>query len=290
MSYSTATLLHSGFVTNCSSALRNGLLAGFIGALCACSSLSDQADAFASQQGWKRVIVTGDTFRHVSYQSRQASIPRQTVHVYIEGDGRPWEAGGFIASADPTPARPLALELMAKDPSPSLYLGRPCYFGLATDTACETKYWTSARYSTPVIASMATALNHYARAQDAERLVLIGYSGGGVVATLMTQHLEFPVSVVTLGSNLDIDTWAHNHRFLPLDQSINPMNSAGLDGVRHRHFAGALDANVKPDIIQRFSSKHNGEFVLLPGVDHSCCWVDKWPGLLHHEQGTQPEQ
>jgi hypothetical protein len=48
--------------------------------------------------------------RHLVYSRPGAA--HAPLHVYIEHDGTPWLQGVHVA-ADPTPRRPLVLELMA---------------------------------------------------------------------------------------------------------------------------------------------------------------------------------
>src|SRR6266545_4164343 len=74
--------------------------------------------------------VEGEGFAHVVY--RPAGLRPdggRVLHIYLDGDGTPWERGR--PAPDPTPRAPLVLRLMALDPAPRVYLGRPCYHGLA---------------------------------------------------------------------------------------------------------------------------------------------------------------
>lgn len=229
----------------------------------------------------ERSVTTGEPFLHLIY-SRNVDKTTEVLHVYIEGDGRPWLAGGQRPADDPTPANPLALHLMAKDNSPALYLGRPCYFGLSKLSPCETRDWTSARYSPEVVASMTSALNTFTTERSISKIVLIGYSGGGALAVLIAPQLATQVRVVTIAANLDTDAWTAAHNYLPLNNSLNPMLSAHMNSVAHHHFAGARDSNVNPYIIQAFARQHGGGFTLQENDNHVCCWEDKWPSLLHN--------
>ena len=88
-------------------------------------------------------IVEGRAFRHVVVRNHGPAA-RELLHVYIEGDGRP---GFLYPSRDPTSRTLLMLHLMELDPAPSIYLGRPCYLGLANDRQCNSHYWTDRRFS-----------------------------------------------------------------------------------------------------------------------------------------------
>ncbi|MES1943959.1 hypothetical protein PC39_07589 [Salinisphaera sp. PC39] len=243
-----------------------------------CASLPERVDAFAEAQGLERRVVAGDGFRHVVY-AREADDTPRSLHVYIEGDGRPW-LHGVLASADPTPRTPYALALMGRDPRPAIYLGRPCYFGLADEPGCEPRLWTDARYGPEVVASMAAALDGLLAERGWPAVMLVGYSGGGTLAVLLADRVPGVRRVVTVAGNLDTDAWTAAHGYRPLAGSLNPMTAARLAGVEHLHFAGAADANVSPGIARAFAERHGGRVQVVEGFDHRCCWRERWPGLL----------
>ena len=243
-----------------------------------CASLPERVDAFAEAQGLERRVVAGDGFRHVVYVQGEPEASAR-VHVYIEGDGRPW-LHGVLASADPTPRIPYALALMARDPRPALYLGRPCYFGLADEPGCESRLWTDARYGPEVVASMAAALDGLLAERGRPAVVLVGYSGGGTLAVLLADRVPGVRRVVTVAGNLDTAAWTAAHGYRPLAGSLNPMTAARLAGVEHLHFAGSADANVSPGIARAFVERHGGRVRVVEGFDHRCCWRERWPDLL----------
>jgi len=132
------------------------------------------------------------------------------LNVYLEGDGTPWRYR-TIVMPDPTPRRPLMLELMSADPSWSLYLGRPCYNGTSRDAGCDNRLWTSARYSPQVVDSMASAIRVISERHDVDEIRLFGHSGGGALAVLLTEQLSNVKLIVTIAGNLDIDAWTDHH-------------------------------------------------------------------------------
>jgi pimeloyl-ACP methyl ester carboxylesterase len=214
----------------------------------------------------------------VVYQ-RDGAGPADTLHVYIEGDGRPW-LYGVLAAVDPTPRDAYALRLMARDPAPAVYLGRPCYFGLHADDSCDERFWTAARYAPAVVDSMAAALERLLAEQGHPAAVLVGYSGGGALAVLLADKVSRVRRVVTIAANLDTDQWTARHGYLPLAESLNPMTSARLQGIAHVHFGGAGDAVVPGDMIRAFAERHGGRYRIVDGFDHRCCWHQRWPDLL----------
>lgn len=245
-----------------------------------CQTLPERVDDYAARQGMARRVVAGEPFRHVVYERRGATPAADTLHVYIEGDGRPWLYGALVAT-DPTPRNAYALTLMAADPRPSLYLGRPCYFGLHDEGACDGRLWTSARYAPEVVDSMAAALGRLLAERGHPEVVLVGYSGGGALAVLLADRVAGVRGVVTVAANLDTDGWTARHGYLPLEGSLNPMASARLEGIPHVHLGGAEDTVVPGDMIRAFARRHGGRYRILDGFDHRCCWRDNWPGLLY---------
>ena len=239
--------------------------------------------ASPAHQWWRHVagagltpsIVAGHGFRHVVVDKpgRAPGI----LHVYVDGDGTPWQAGR--PAADPTPRNPLVLELMRLDDNPSLYLGRPCYHGL-DDPGCGAGLWTGERYSDRVVSSMAAALRTYVAARDVPRLAFIGYSGGGALAVLLASRFPQAAAVVTVAGNLDTDAWAAHHRYLRLTGSLNPAAHARLPAsLYQRHYVGTRDRVVPREIVAGGAGDPS-TVVVVPEFDHVCCWPRLWPAIL----------
>ena len=107
------------------------LLAGALAA--GCASPAARFDARAAALALERGVVPGDGFIHVVYRRPTAAASR-LLHLYLDGDGRPWD--GRLAAADPTPQELLTLRLLARDSAAAVYLGRPCYHGMAEASRC----------------------------------------------------------------------------------------------------------------------------------------------------------
>jgi hypothetical protein len=224
----------------------------------------------------RAAVVSGTTFQHVVFE--QARRPSRALHVYIDGDGTPW--AGWRPAMDPTPRNPLLLRLMALDPHPSVYLGRPCYHGLSQSPPCSSVLWTSERYSEAVVSSMAAALRGVLRAGGFERLAWFGYSGGGAIAVLLAPRFAETTDLVTFAANLDIDAWADRHGYSRLVGSLNPARQAPLPArIRQRHYAGGKDRVVPKDIVVRGPIDRD-TVVVIPSYDHTCCWETLWPAVL----------
>ena len=229
--------------------------------------------------------IPGDGFAHrVRVQGDLHAAPR--VHVYLEGDGRPFRTRHHPAS-DPSPRHALALELMMIDATPSLYLGRPCYDGLAQAPACVAPLWTSARYGAGVVTSMRAALIALQRRYGFTSITLIGYSGGGVLASLIAEGLPAVTGIVTLAANLDIDAWARLHAYTPLSQSLNPATRAPLPvAISQWHYVGNDDRNVPPALVRAALARSpTAHLRVLSGVGHVEGWRQAWPALLREIDG-----
>ncbi len=217
---------------------------------------------------------------HTVY-TRGVAPDSATLHIYLSGDGTPFLDPHHV-SDDPTPRRPLALELMLADPTPALYIGRPCYEGRATEAGCSPALWSQARYSEAVVASMSAAVASLAAGAPRARVTLIGYSGGGVLAVLIAQRLPRIGQVVTIGANLDIDGWTRLHGYSALAGSLNPAAfTAWRSTLAQIHFVGAKDRNVPSTLVVAFAaSVPTAQVRIIDGFDHRCCWVEQWPRLL----------
>ena len=246
----------------------------------ACTPPARHIEATAESHGFSRSIVRGTRYEHVLYSNRLADA-NSPLHVYIEGDGIPYLAGGLPAP-DPTPRVTVMLDLMALDPGPAVYLGRPCYFGLADRPPCEAGDWTQRRFSPEVVESMASALDQITRASHNGQLELFGHSGGGTLAVLLAHRVKNVIRVVTLAGNLDHRKWSELHGYLPLTGSLNPVDEGPLPAyIAQLHVAGERDKIVPANLIESAAIQLGAEGIrILPGQAHACCWADFWQELL----------
>ncbi len=259
------------------------LLAALVAVLlAACATPAERFDRRASALGFASTALQGDGFHHLAYVAGPLG-GSDTLHVYIEHDGTPW-LDLTQPSANPTPRMPLALELMAADVGPRLFLGRPCYFAplVERDVTCVPLYWTHLRYSPEVVGSMAAALRRFLVLHSYRRVVLIGYSGGGTLAWLVAAHIPETAAVITVAANLDTDDWTRIHGYTRLAGSLNPALMPPLSAtIVQRHYVGGRDRNVPPTIVQSFARRHPGARVVeIAEFDHQCCWIERWPKLL----------
>ena len=255
-------------------------VAAVIVTVAACATPTERVNRVSEAAGFERKTVAGDPFEHLILIHNTDGASGADLHVYIEGDGSPWIAGRWAAT-DPTPQTPVMLRLMQLDPGPALYLGRPCYFGL--QRSCEPENWTDGRYSQTVLRSMSIALHTALERLASQRdIVLIGHSGGGVLAMLLAPQVPRVSGVVTLAANLDTDSWTEYHGYRPLSTSLNPANEAPLPKyISQLHLVGESDPNVPVQLIQPVVDRQpQAQLLRYPGYDHTCCWAEIWPAVL----------
>jgi hypothetical protein len=242
-----------------------------------CSSPSRMFDLTAASLGLEREVVTGTEFQHVLFW-RSAEPKRRPLHVYLDGDGTP--ISGRQPSEDPTPRNTLMLSLLAQDPGPAVYVGRPCYHGMARALECSADLWTSARYSERVVSSLAAILNSLLQSGPYDGVSFFGHSGGGTLAMLLGERVAGTRAVVTLGANLDIDAWADLHGIPRLSASLNPAARQVPGQILQRHYVGSGDRIVPQSVVTSGIRAANAELIVVNGYDHLCCWTELWPTIL----------
>ncbi len=210
-------------------------------------------------------------------------IKASSLRIYIEGDGLAW-VSSRRPSKNPTPVRPVALELALLDAQPSVYLARPCQY-VTPDASCAMKYWTSHRYGEEVIESTSNAISAIKKYYGVQNLELLGFSGGAAVAALVAARRDDVTRLVTVAGNMDHVFWTNLHRVSPLTGSLNPADFAGrLSKIPQVHFVGQDDDNVSLEVLRSYQRRipetNNMITSIVPDFDHQCCWADGWKSLL----------
>ena len=253
---------------------------------CGCTGRHIVADDLAAAAAFTRSSVRGTQFTHVAY-SADGGGARAPIWVYLEGDGVPW-IDETVPARDPTPRALVALGLMAKGPRPAVYLGRPCYFGTAGDPPCEAVWWTHRRFGAEVVASMIASLRRLLdeKGWHGRAINLVGFSGGGTLATLMAFRLDGVCALVSIASPLDIDEWTVSRGFSRMVGSENPARLPPIDSrVRQLHLRGERDRIVPPDNGIEFRRRNPAAvFRSIENVDHGLGWLAIWESL--HSKGT----
>lgn len=205
--------------------------------------------------------------------------------VYIEGDGVAYVTR-FERAIDPTPERPIALELAARHPGPNvLYLARPCQFtGGNKARNCDSRYWTSHRYAPEAVEALEQAIRDFAAVKNLMPTAFYGYSGGAAMAMLVAARRPEAESLVTVAGVLDHEAWTRHFGDAPLHGSLNPADQASrLRHLAQRHFIGGKDDQVPPGVAAAYLGRLGpGAMAMLTEIrtyGHECCWADGWPEL-----------
>lgn len=242
------------------------------------------AKELAAARGWQGQLIKAGDFVLQSYLP--ATQLTQELTVYLEGDGLAW-LNLSTPSTDPTPRDPLALRLaLAHTQGLAVYLARPCQFTGPLVGNCAPRYWQEARFASEVVNATLQALDHLKATYQAQRLRLVGYSGGAAIAALAATRRNDVTQLITVAGNLDLEAWTKHHRITTLTDSLDPAKEqAALSRVPQRHYAGGRDAVIPPFLLQGFlQSLQTGvdvQLVVEPTYNHRCCWVENWPKLLH---------
>jgi len=284
------------------------ILALLAAALGGCVTPTASFKARAVLAGLYERDVPGETFTHAAFWNRAARrMPNATatpgprvLHIYIDGDGKPYEPGHpERPTRDPTPRNPITLGLISQDDAPAVLLGRPCFDGQHKTPQCASAYWNDLRYSEQVVASMTAAMHRLIEQTRADGAVLFGVSGGGALGVLIADRSDKVLGLVTVGANLDLNAWyAYHANAESVDRNAwwawhkkpgpgDVLNPA-TDGRRHvgayarrfeRHYVGGRD-RIVPPATQIRGLRSLSEQIVVPNFDHNCCWARMWPEIL----------
>jgi pimeloyl-ACP methyl ester carboxylesterase len=256
----------------------------------ACASNAERIEDLARASHLTRTMFDAEGFRTLIYMKPNAAAADRLT-IFLEGDGIPWRAG-IVPSTDPTTARPVAMQLLIRTPGAGAYVTRPCYHALPSER-CTPALWTNARYSAEVVDAMAATVREAVRLAGAREILLVGYSGGGTLALLIAERLTHVAGVVTLAANLDTQSWAERHGYLPLEGSLNPAASDREHRWPEIHLMGGQDTVVPLATTAAYFSRYpNAQRWPFPQHGHVCCWVDEWEGLwerMEEEMVTSDE-
>ena len=238
------------------------------------------ANHLAAAQGWQGEYIAGEVFNLLAYHPKTIS-PDKLLTVYLEGDGHAWQTSRR-PSTDPSPLEPLVLRLALAHPAGNAaYLARPCQYADESPQPCNARYWTGARFAPEVIAASSQAIDLLKTRFGAERLTLVGYSGGAAVATLLAQNRTDVERLITVAGNIDHKAWTTFHRVTPLSESLDPMlNRTRLGTLPQWHFVGSQDSVVPSQLVATVTlGMPNAKIITINGYNHTCCWADHWPQL-----------
>lgn len=241
------------------------------------------ADALAIPHGWHAIHIPAGQFELTAYLPAKPSKD-DTLTIYLEGDGFAWQTA-HQPSANPTPLDPLGLRLALAHPQGNAaYLARPCQYTGAGTPPCAEGYWTNQRFAPEVVNATNSAIDALKARFAAQRLNLVGYSGGAAVAALAATTRHDVDQLVTVAGNLDHRAWTTYHRIRPLTGSLNPADAKQqLARVRQVHWSGGKDQIVPTSVVNAFASNwpstEEPSIQIVKDNDHRHGWVENWPAL-----------
>lgn len=251
-----------------------------------CTSIPDYAvrrytaDSLAQARKWEALRVETQKLPLIAYVPTHIQS-NEILALYIEGDGFSWITSS-LPSSDPTPIEPVGLKLALAHPDGNAaYLARPCQYIDARELPCSSSLWLGARFSETAVTASNQAIDALKKRFGAKKLVLVGYSGGGAIATLVAARRSDVIQLVTVAGNLDHRSWTLHHRVSPLSESLNPIDfGSQLVGLHQVHLIGNDDQNIRPEFVTGFvvrnSASQLSRVVIVPGFDHHCCWTRDW--------------
>ena len=211
------------------------------------------------------------------------------IQVYIEGDGRAW-VSKTKASRNPSPRNPVGLRLAVRDPGKNvMYIARPCqYVSFRKNPLCDYAYWTDKRFAQEVIDSISAVVDWGKKQANASKINVIGFSGGGAVAILVSVGRTDVRSIRTVAGNIDHKVWTAHHNVDPLSGSLNAADVAvDVSAIPQIHYVGARDKVIGRYVADSFTSKMGSRncvnLKIVPGVTHTKGWENVWSKLIREE-------
>jgi len=183
-----------------------------------------------------------------------------TVHIYIEGDGRSFNAYGQPTS-DPTPHGTFVRDLAMRDNFVNVvYVARPCQF-IKTDSCNETD-WTNGRFSQKIIDAESGVINQIGKGK---KITMIGYSGGAMVSGLVIeQNPKLKIeNWITIAGVLNHKKWTNYFGDEDLNESLNMTK---LPNVPQIHFIGARDKTVPYELAKTWAKE--SDIKIVPNATH----------------------
>ena len=188
------------------------------------------------------------------------------VHIYIEGDGHAFNGRGR-ATHNPTPRSTFVRDMAMADTSPNVvYIARPCQFII--DDKCTQVDWTTGRFSTQMVDSVANAIKSIAGKRP---VILVGYSGGAMISGLIIQnHRDINViQWITIAGVLNHSDWTDYFNDTPLTHSLN-LNT--LPHIAQVHYVAENDKIVPMTLSKKWIGKN--KMIVVPGATHNSISIE----------------
>jgi len=234
------------------------------------------ADTVAQAGNLAQQKIATDDFLLTTYQRFDSTADNKQMVVYIEGDGMAWISRDQLSN-NPTPVQPIALKLASVDTNKNvLYIARPCqYLWPQKMNSCSSKYWRNKRGSKEVIDSINQVISIVKNRENISSIKLVGYSGGGGIAALITARRKDVNKLITISGNLNYKLFTKIHNLSPMNGSIDPITVANKIGsILQIHYVGADDDIIPERIVRSFSDN----VTIVKGATH-INWTEKVKNL-----------
>lgn len=231
---------------------------------------------YANKNNLNDEIIHTNNFDLFSLQNKNSFCEK--LNVYIEGDGLSFLNKNTI-STNPTPINSTILKLLSVDKSScKVYIARPCQY--YTSATCNNSYWTNKRFSSEIISSFNEAMDYLKLKYNNKSFILIGHSGGGAVATILSAFRDDVDYLFTIAPNLDIQKWVELKRLTPLNGSLNPRDFVSkLENVKQYHLLGKDDEVLPKEVffsyLNSFENKNNIKYKFID-AKHNCCYEEEF--------------
>ena len=112
-------------------------------------------------------------------------------------------------------------------------------------------------------------------------LVLVGYSGGGLLASYLAREMEEVVGLITIAGNLDLGNWISKHGYTHrLLENTPELILPFPEHLSQLHVFGGQDTNAPYQLSKLLlQSDRNAAVMEISTADHDCCWVQNWPAI-----------
>jgi len=228
--------------------------------------------------------LTTHSFDNFDFISAFKNHDTKLLSVYVEGDGLAWMSRSNISS-NPTPLNPVALKLAIIDNErydhSIVYIARPCqYISKYLNKKCHSKFWTSHRFSEEIIDKFNLVIDKLKVEAGAEKIQLIGFSGGAAIASILSAIRNDIHSLVTVAGNLDHVAINRFNKVSQLSNSLNAIDfSSKIKNIPQHHIIGAQDHLIPELVVDNFIDKQQGNCskkIVAKVSGHGYGWEKFW--------------
>lgn len=211
----------------------------------------------------------------------------EVADLYIEGSDFV-TVDGTISELNPTPKRPVGLELAAMDPNANvIWLARPCQYrkSMVGEASCPTKYLTTHMFAPEVLTAYNTALSDIKARYQLTGFNLVGFGSGGGLAAILAGQRDDVKTLRTVAGLLDTQTYAATHGLPGFEASFNPIDSVpNLVNKPQHHYIAQFDGVVPNTVYHSFAQAFGDDrclgYTFIQDVDHTYAWQDNWAALV----------